>query len=570
MSDDHYVDIHNGKLVLFDGKSFLPTNANSIFGTNSQNEFVIDTLVGILHLSSNRVTSTGKTGMIKKEFTPFLKRYTHLPKFLIKTKKVTSCADQCVIVKIESIKDGVIHGCVSEYIGEMGSQEIDIMSLKMLASSHWSKKLDKQFAQLATTDLTPQRTILSNAINKHIVSVDPYGCEDIDDALHCVKTDDGYEVGIHIADVSSYIEVGSQFDNELAKRVESVYFDNSKLAQLNMIPNELSIKCMSLKEGNPKRAFSVFLQLDANMDIRNVRFEKTLIVVNKNMSYDEYTEQLKSNEKLTLLYNVGEHLKKNISNAFSPHDAYDTHQMVAVFMIYANKYVAEKINNYDPTNVLLRTQHMEQTQQFTENIDKCLIEKYNVSTLERAYYKRGSENGGHSGMNLQCYTHFTSPIRRYADILVHRQLLNVLGGNMIVKILTKTLFLMNTYSRLYKQIQRYSHVIDVIYSKNFENTVLETFAHVVSIRNTNNSVRLYIPELGIDHDVQLVSRNFEQLFEVDTTKNSITIKENNCNNEHTNKLVIKLFQQVKVKIAITKKSFEKIHVAIIEPNLILT
>ena len=552
-------DIYNNKSVLFDGSTMIDQIINNIQTSN-----ILDTFVGMLHLSSKRVYTTGKSGIIRKEFTSFFKC---LSTILVKTKKTTSSPDICAIVKVDYIENNIIYCNVLEYIGEIDDPSIDMFLLKSLSTCHWNKKLDKSCNLLYDLDLTPERTNLTSI---EIYSIDPIGCEDIDDALHCIETDYGYEVGIHIADVSSFITEDNDFDKELSKRIETIYFNYTGLSQINMIPSNLSITHMSLKEGNLKRSFSIILKINQLFEVIDVEFKKSNIIVQQNLSYNECETMIGINITLTNLYNLGINLKNNIIDAFPSYEIYDTHQMVAVYMIYANKYVAEHIVKYTKDTVILRTQNLihhnkdilSESYLITKDISSELLKKYNLSNYERAYYKIGSTESYHMGMNLEYYTHFTSPIRRYVDILVHRQLWKTLIGETVRIPNSNIIYSINIYSRLYKQIQRYSHLLEVI--KNINNDIIDIFASIISIRNNTNSIRIYIPDYDMECDIILFNKKLKHLVETIHDDDTLSIK--NCITEKD--IIFQLFQKIKIRIAITRKSLEKINISIIEPNLL--
>ena len=561
-----FVDFYDGKDVLFKKYGFSDTKGidknQLIFGrkfidSNPTDIFSIDTLVGILHLSSKRVYTTGKSGIIKKEFTPFLECF---PKILVKTKRTELSPDICAVVKIESVQDnGTICCAVVQYLDDLGNENTDLQMLKLIPTCHWTKKIDKIFLSLVDVDLTPVRTVYDH----EIYSIDPNECDDIDDALHCIKLKDGYEIGIHIADVSSYIEEGSLFDIELSKRVETIYYEHKSMKKINMIPSCLSIDVISLKENQKKRSFSVIIKLDEQYNVTNISFEKSIINVTKNLSYDECEKiiQQKSNNTLKMLFDAGKELKCNIQSAFDENDEYDTHQMVAVFMIYANKFVAEKISSYTQTNVLLRSQSgLKITQKISDAccVDENIIKKYNITQSERAIYKLGTTECDHVQMGLKYYTHFTSPIRRYADILVHRQLWSVITNKFIESIPCQTLFRMNSFSKIYKYVQRYSKILDFVH--NCEKNEIISEAFITSIFHTRDSIRIHIPDINIDCDVVIINKKLKHLFDI-KYDDKIIIKSADKTIE------MKLFQKITIKIVITKKNLKKLNVIILDPDI---
>lgn len=546
------IDFYNGKTVMFDGYGFIDTDPkiNHILGQTiidsiPTNQFNITIFVGMLHLSSKKIYSTGKSGIIRKEFTPFVKQSQ---KILVKTKKIDTSIDIHAVVKLDEVKDNILYCSVLKYL------ENDNEILNALSCSHWTTKLNNKFGELKTIDLTPERKDMTHI---EIYSIDPKGCEDIDDALHVIEIDDLYEIGIHIADVSSFVEEGSEYDIELSKRVETIYLDND--LPMHMIPPELSINNISLKNDNIKRAFSTLIKIDKSYNIVSISFEKTIINVTKNLSYDDaqYMIDNRLNRSLSNLYTIGLELKKTINKAFNPLEPYDIHQMVAVYMILTNKIVAETIKDHSPKNVLLRTQHIDYFEStMDDDIPFDLIKKHEMSFLERAIYKIGLNDCDHMGLGLKYYTHFTSPIRRYADILVHRQLWNFINSLPISKIDTKTLFLMNYYSHYYKRIERYSNLVNIVNMCTFD--VLETTAIITSIKNTSGCVRLYIPELKLDYDHYVINRKMENLLHCEYYEDKLIIK--NTITEDTCTLL--LFQKINIIISFSRNVFEKINLYI--------
>lgn len=516
----------------------------------------VDTYVGVLHLSSKNIYSTNKSGVIRKEFTPFV---NFNKKMLVKTKLTDLSDDVCAVVKVENYdeKNDIIYCVVHEYIGTLGTNDNDIKMIKSLCTAHWTNKYNKQFADLKLIDLTPDR---KDYTSYNIYSIDPPNCIDIDDALHIIKNDDGYEVGIHIADVSSYIKENTIFDVELSKRISSIYLNN---LQINMIPDELSINHISLKEKSVKRAFSVIYKFNINYEIIHISFLKTYVNVKKNLSYDECTNMLDKNEDINNLYQVAKKIKEKFN--FLLDDEYDVHQMVAIYMILTNKTVAEFIRCDYPEKVLLRSQQHKKIilKKESDIFNSKIIKLHNNSLHEKANYKIGIENSIHEGLGLEYYTHFTSPMRRYADILVHRQLYKCCNNIPVESPSEKQIFLMNYYSSHYKKIERYSKIFELITLFN-DGMILNAF--IVSIKD-ENSLRLYFHEIkdfDFCHDFTIINKKIKHLFNFKYEEDKIII-----NNKNNDVIELKLFQQIKVNVIITKKSMHKIHIDIIEPDFCL-
>jgi hypothetical protein len=245
-------------------------------------------------------------------------------------------------------------------------------------------------------------------------------------------------------------------------------------------------------------------------------------------------------------------------------------------MILANKLVAEKLaeklaekSNEDSQNYgLFRSQQSPDIIKInksdnTDTYDKTpqhLIKKYELCNLERARYQIGVRNCRHSRLNLEYYTHFTSPMRRYADILVHRQLEKILNKQIITKTSEQMLFLINFYSNFYKQVSRYSNLIYVV-DKLSE--ISEFYAYVVTIKE-GTRLRLYIPDLDLDYEYQIINNKFKHLIQHKCDESILELQ-----NIVTGSIVyIQLFLFIKIRIAKLERSMEKISVIIIDPDIL--
>jgi exosome complex exonuclease DIS3/RRP44 len=518
---------------------------------------ICGTFVGILHTSSAISYTTNKVGMIKKEFTPFL----HIPyKILVKTKKVITCPDLYSIVKFESIdtKTNVVTCIVHEYLDEI--RNITIFSLlKSLSTCHWTRGKDKLCRENIEIDLTPDRWIpLLDDIE--IYSIDPLGCEDIDDALHCKKTEVGWEIGIHIADVSSYIPEGSQLDIEFAKRSETFYSDHPILPNQNMIPDILSINRMSLKVGKQSRAFSVIVNYDSYFNIININFTKSLIIVKQNLSYENSQHLIDTNSNLVLknMYNFGKTLYTGLN-------VYDTHEMVAVFMILANRLVAEYLQAYDSKSVILRTQGSNTRTgiyNIPNTINQKLQDRHSNSLYERAIYQAGSGSSDHTTLGLKYYTHFTSPIRRYIDIMVHRELYKALRGEKLELPNKFIIDNINFYSKMYKKLQRHTrllHTIESLEDTNFD-------AYIISLNSDKNKIRVYIEQIDLELDIKLIHKKISQIMEnISDDENELLI----ANTQNATGISLTLFQKLKVKLSkqIQYDLFSPVSITVIDPPI---
>jgi len=305
-------------------------------------------------------------------------------------------------------------------------------------------------------------------------TIDPDTAKDFDDALSLTKDGSGYHLTVHIADVTHYVKPGSEIDNEALLRCNSVYFPGKVLP---MLPEELSNGLCSLRPGVNRLAVSVIMNLDFEGNLLNYRICRSVIQSRKRMTYREAMRilegKLKSTYKKTLdlMVELCEVLKtrryERGSIEFSLPELmvvvdekgeptgtdfieYDiTHQLVEEFMLRANEVIAQHLSakgkNFtyrihdEPAEENIRDfallarafgydlPEQPSLQQLQQLFDEAQSTPYGpylatsfIRRLRMASYS--PENIGHYGLALTHYCHFTSPIRRYADVVVHRVL----------------------------------------------------------------------------------------------------------------------------------------------------
>lgn len=323
-------------------------------------------------------------------------------------------------------------------------------------------------------------------------TIDPFDAKDFDDALSVNKLSDGsYEIGIHIADVSHYVRPGTVIDAEARKRSLSVYLVDRTIP---MLPEVLSNDLCSLNEKVDRLAFSAIFTFNSKHQITRRWFGKTVINSDKRFTYEEAQEVLDKKtglffEELALLNTIAYELRKEkfaagaidfettevkfrLDENGRPIEVYkkerfDTHKLVEDFMLLANREVAEFIHKaHKPKNgaSLYRIHDLPDPQKITDlmlflkalgyeygNSDgkitskeinelikkandtpqESLIKTAAIRSMAKAIYS--TKNIGHFGLAFRFYTHFTSPIRRYPDLVVHRILNAELTGQAVGK-----------------------------------------------------------------------------------------------------------------------------------------
>lgn len=313
-------------------------------------------------------------------------------------------------------------------------------------------------------------------------TIDPETAKDFDDALSLTKDDKGhYHLGVHIADASFYVCQGSHLDAEASKRCNSTYFPG---VCIPMLPAELSDNLCSLRANVNRLTVSVLVELDPHANVVNYKIARSVIKSQKRFSYEEAKKvldgKLRSKHAPTLHLMVElcgllkKHRYKRGSIEFSLAELmivvdpkgiptgtkkveYDiTHQMVEEFMLKANELVAVHLHKQgrdlayrihdEPSTENIREFVLiakafgfdlpsePDAESFQKLFEQAADTPYG-EYLANSYIRRmrlacySAENIGHFGLGLEHYTHFTSPIRRYTDIIVHRQLFEEPASN---------------------------------------------------------------------------------------------------------------------------------------------
>jgi ribonuclease R len=324
------------------------------------------------------------------------------------------------------------------------------------------------------------------------MTIDPVDAKDFDDALSLKKLDTGnYEIGIHIADVSHYVAEGGHIDMEARDRGTSIYLVDRVIP---MLPEVLSNDLCSLRPNEDRLAFSAVFEMTPEAKLVDAWYGQTIIHSNKRFSYEEAQEVLDSGSgpflaELTTMMELSRKLRKRryaagaiafeqpevkfeLDSNGKPIRAYtkvrtETMMMIEDFMLLANQEVARHIHQLAKDNgkdaafvyrvhdvpdpekieelalfvhalgyefetkqgVVKATDINKLLKQIEGKPEENLIKVATIRSMAKAVYT--TKNIGHYGLAFKYYTHFTSPIRRYPDLMVHRLLRRHLDGSSI-------------------------------------------------------------------------------------------------------------------------------------------
>nr|WP_299386196.1 ribonuclease R [Allomuricauda sp.] len=394
------------------------------------------------------------------------------------------------------------YGEVLEILGKPGEHNTEIHSI--LAEyglpyqfpyevEQYAKTLDTSIKESEIAKRRDMREVLT-------FTIDPKDAKDFDDALSFQKLENGnYEIGIHIADVSHYVQPDTVLEDEAYERATSVYLVDRVVP---MLPEVLSNLACSLRPNEEKYTFSAIFEMDENAKLINQWFGRTAINSNERFAYEEAqhvieTKQAEIPKEISIrgeAYTVSEDIVKailtfdtlakimrkqrmdagaisfdkievrfNLNSKNEPEGVYfkeskDANKLIEEFMLLANKKVAEFIGKQKKTfvyrihdepdeekllalnGVISRFGHSinlrdkkslnSSLNQLLKDVkgkkEQNLVDTLAIRSMSKAIYT--TENIGHYGLGFEYYTHFTSPIRRYPDVMVHRLLQHYLDG----------------------------------------------------------------------------------------------------------------------------------------------
>jgi len=320
-------------------------------------------------------------------------------------------------------------------------------------------------------------------------TIDPKDAKDFDDALSARRLPNGnWEIGVHIADVTYYVKPESIIEREAQSRATSVYLVDRTIP---MLPERLSNGICSLRPDEEKLCFAAIFEMDEKANVKNSRIGRTVIKSNRRFTYEEAQQVIETGEgdckeEILALDALAKKLREErfskgainfdryevkfeIDQNGKPLSVYfkeskDANKLIEEFMLLANRTVAEYVGKPeknkpkktfvyriheqpDPEKLenfatfIRRFGYKLKTEGSKENISKGinklldsaqgrpeenLVETLAIRSMQKARYS--TENEGHYGLAFEYYTHFTSPIRRYPDMMVHRLLERYLSG----------------------------------------------------------------------------------------------------------------------------------------------
>ena len=412
--------------------------------------------------------------------------------FISKTNFKNAKNHQKVVVTITKYpKKGMkAEGKITEILGYEDEAGVDMLSIikEYNLESEFPKEVLEEAKKVSKREIVSKNR--KDLRKKEIFTIDGKDAKDLDDAVCVDKNLDGtYTLGVHIADVSYYVEEGSALNKEAIKRGTSVYMLDRVIP---MLPTELSNGCCSLNEGKDRYAISVIMTIDEKGKVIDSDIFKSIIKVTKRMNYDDVYKIIERKDKKVLeKYNqyinhfdtmkeLASILKqRRLKEGYLSLDIPETkitldkngkpmdirpyennfaNEIIEQFMLLANETVAERFYWLDAPFIYRVHEKPDEDKikelnkylfnlgykikgklddvkpkdfsQILENVkgkeEERVVSNLLLRTLKVARYE--AENKGHFGISSKYYCHFTSPIRRYPDLFIHRVISKYLEG----------------------------------------------------------------------------------------------------------------------------------------------
>ncbi len=387
-------------------------------------------------------------------------------------------------------KVGSPFGKIIKVLGKPGEHETEIHSILDDYNLPYEFEPEVELAaEKLKPDITKEEIAKRRDMRDRITfTIDPVDAKDFDDALSVRKLPDGHwEIGVHIADVTHYVKPGDIIDREAFERATSVYLVDRVIP---MLPEILSNQLCSLRPNEDKLTFSAVFEMDEEGKVYNTWFGRTVIHSDKRFTYEEAQGILDAGKglfynELNLLNKIAKRLRAarfnkgaisfersevrfKLDEEKNPVEIHvkipmDTNKLIEEFMLLANRRVAEYVGKEKKGKVFVYRVHDKPKKEKLEELrkvvakfgyrinindekklarainklledfkhkkERALVELMALRTMSKAVYT--TDNRGHYGLAFPYYTHFTSPIRRYPDMMVHRLLQKYLDGQQV-------------------------------------------------------------------------------------------------------------------------------------------
>lgn len=368
---------------------------------------------------------------------------------------------------------------------------------------------------------------------EEIYSIDPKGCRDIDDAFSVKAGEDAFELWIHIADVygelMSWYDESSHLVNDI-RQYETLYFRNHNIP---MLPNIWSSNLCSLQENTEKKMLTLHIKVTHDLKI-DIKFYPSYGKITKNCEYNDSISNKMCNRYTPMVELIYKYFIKTYGTEQNILDykINNTHDFIEAMMIIYNTYFANVITK-NWSYKILRVQKPSKKHINLDNVDKPLSKFLNLLSSNRALYIVTNENLEHNSLAINGYTHVTSPIRRYIDLI--NQMLYHCSDNMINHgVMLGTVYDVNSFQKKLKKMYRDLNKIYMLERVYYKPDYSSEF-YIYDTNIQKNKMSVYFPKEKLSFKTYIVHDSVKHLYNIKLEDNIIHMT-NIQNNEDEKKL----------------------------------
>lgn len=369
---------------------------------------------------------------------------------------------------IDLLRNYVIHldkynraGEAKSFLSEIGIKDVEGAIEFLIKTGSWLEDEDPLMERFSITQVFPKKVVqeveqilkdpfsdeyLEDLTDLEVFSVDDENTQDIDDAISIEETDVGTTIGIHIANVAQYVPKWSAMDDEAARRGETVYLPEH---HIHMFPAELIKERLSLIEGTKRKALSLLVDFDNDYNLKGYRFTNSKILVRENISYEKASEYFDTDPLGNKIKQIAENLRakrldagaliiqlpqlkisidkdskinirKNYMNSVA-------HKVISEFMILMNRMAGKFLKDNNVPGIYRSQPEPISEDARSHDKNDPLFALHVVKYLRAP--RVGLDPAPHLSLGIDVYAQATSPIRRYVDLIIQRQIVSKLEND---------------------------------------------------------------------------------------------------------------------------------------------
>lgn len=374
-----------------------------------------------------------------------------------------------------------------------------------------------------------ENNIKRKKYSTNIFSIDPDDCEDIDDALSIEEDNDSIIIGVHIAQPIYYLSK-NDIENKLKYQFSTLYLENKRC---DLWGSDITNKS-SLHQGEEKPAYTILFHFKDN-ELSHIEDFPSIIVNKKKLSYDNANTYSFANKLLSFTNQIN---KKVL----------DFHELVSIWMVKTNNYIGKKMSSHIP----LRVNKKIDINIFDDIvIDEDIKDKFKIRNMEAAEYSYTSSY--HESLDLNNYCHFTSPIRRLMDTIIHMKL--TYNENPEFN-LDQINFLDKQTKKFHRNIQLNSQIDQ--FFKHDNEVVINSWIYQIK---KENILEVFTKELGF-LKVKLYDLKFDYLIEKKISEKELIL------NYYDQEIIFRLGEIIKIKLSKRESLLQKINISLLDFNII--